>query len=124
MKLLLDSSIIIEWEKGNIDAAKIVNDADISVSVLTAYETLTGLEGADRAKTMEFFNAIGTIPFDFADATMAAEIKRRLLRSGKLVTSVDIMIAAQAKRRDFVVVTKDKHFGIIKSVIGLDVIIF
>lgn len=57
------------------------------------------------------------IPFTFADSQLAAKISRMLSKSGKGVNESDILIYAQALRKSLAIVTLDKDFDKINSIV-------
>jgi tRNA(fMet)-specific endonuclease VapC len=74
---------------------------------------LTRLE---RDTLRAFLVLYPVIVFDADDAGEAAEIHAELSRSGRQVPTLDLMIAAQARRRGMVVATNNvKHFSPVRG---------
>jgi predicted nucleic acid-binding protein len=117
MKFFLDASAIIEWEHGNPKAVdKIEKSEGVGVGSIAAYEVLVGLTRNKRSKVIEFLNRYPPEQFNVADSFTAAEITDALAKAGKMVNTLDIMIAAQAKRLNLTILAKDKDFDVISKV--------
>ncbi len=65
-------------------------------------------------KCLEFITDV--IYPDKRDFERSIEIARKLVQSGKPVGGIDIIIASMCINRNARLITKDKHFGYIKSV--------
>ena len=123
MKALLDSSAIIELLRGNLKVMEIIEEADVvTTSVLCAYEILTGemyrekREGRSILQEVtELIGELNPIPFLLDDSIKASEICSTLMVKGRMVNTTDILISAQAIRRDLTVITKDKDFKTIRK---------
>jgi tRNA(fMet)-specific endonuclease VapC len=116
LKILLDTSALIEWERGNLNAINTIeNCEEINTSSISAYETLVGLKGKKRNKTIAFFDRYPPQPFYAEDSFIATEITDALSKIGKLVNVMDILIAAQAKRLRLTILAKDKDYDVIKE---------
>ena len=123
MKALLDSSAIIELLRGNFKVMEIIEEADVvTTSVLCAYEILTGemyrekREGRSILQEVsELIGELNPIPLLLDDSIKASEICSTLMVKGRMVNTTDILISAQAIRRDLTVITKDKDFKTIRK---------
>ena len=123
MKALLDSSAIIELLRGNLKVMEIIEEADVvTTSVLCAYEILTGEMYRERREgrsilqeVTELIGELNPIPFLLDDLIKASEICSTLMVKGRMVNTTDILISAQAIRRDLTVITKDKDFKTIRK---------
>jgi len=123
MKALLDSSAIIELLRGNLKVMEIIEEADVvTTSVLCAYEILTGemyrekREGRSILQEVsELIGELNPIPLLLDDSIKASEICSTLMVKGRMVNTTDILISAQAIRRDLTVITKDKDFKTIRK---------
>ncbi|MEM0173195.1 MAG: type II toxin-antitoxin system VapC family toxin [Sulfolobaceae archaeon] len=115
MKVLLESSAIIEYLKGNKRAKEVLDNAeDFYVSSLSAYEILLGK--VDESKILDFLSAFKVLSVTLKDSVIASRIYKRLKDKGMLIgSSFDILIAAQAINRDLTLVTKDTDFLRIKG---------
>ncbi|BAB66159.1 type II toxin-antitoxin system VapC family toxin [Sulfurisphaera tokodaii] len=114
MKILLESSAIIEYLKGNKKAKEILDKAeDFYVSSLSAYEILLGK--INENKILDFLSAFKILSITLKDSLIASRIYKRLRDKGMLIGSFDILIASQAINRDLTLVTKDTDFLRIKE---------
>ncbi len=111
MKAVIDTSALIEYTRGNDGVSRLLEGSDgLNISAISAYEALAGVQGAKRAKMKEFFRQFPQIPFTSRDADAAARIHDQLKESGKMINSMDVLIAAQAAERGLVVITMDSDF--------------
>ncbi|MDE1865827.1 MAG: type II toxin-antitoxin system VapC family toxin [Candidatus Micrarchaeota archaeon] len=114
MKVLVDASAIIEWRAGNPNAIRAINESEnINISSLSQYEVLVGDESE---KVKDFFRNFPLLPFTARDSLKAVNIYRALAKKGKVINTMDILIAAQAFERGLTIVTKDGDFDRIKDV--------
>jgi hypothetical protein len=109
MKVLIESSAIIEYLKGNAKVKEIIsNSEDFYVSTLTIFEVLLG--EVEENKILDFFSAFNVIGLNKKDSVIASRIYKRLRDKGKLIGYFDILISAQAINRGLTLVTKDTDF--------------
>lgn len=109
MKVLIESSAIIEYLKGNAKVKEIIsNSEDFYVSTLTIFEVLLGK--VEENKILNFFSAFNVIGLNKKDSITASRIYKRLRDKGKLIGYFDILISAQAINRGLTLVTKDTDF--------------
>jgi hypothetical protein len=109
MKVLIESSAIIEYLKGNAKVKEIIsNSEDFYVSTLTIFEVLLGR--VEENKILDFLSAFNVIGLNKKDSIIASRIYKRLRDKGKLIGYFDILISAQAINRDLTLVTKDTDF--------------
>lgn len=109
MKVLIESSAIIEYLKGNAKVKEIVsNSEDFYVSTLTIFEVLLGK--VEENKILDFLSAFNVIGLNKKDSITASRIYKRLRDKGKLIGYFDILISAQAINRGLTLVTKDTDF--------------
>ena len=120
MVVLVDSSVIIVAERGQItleDAFGDRDDVKLAISTVTASELLhgvhrasTGLRKKRRAAFVEHVLSRWTmLPFDLEAARIHARIWADLLAAGTVLSAHDLMIAATAPSVDGVVATRDKR---------------
>lgn len=116
--MLIDSSVLIAWERDRIGLeGKLVDHAeeDFAISVITASELLRGIHrattGARRSQREAFveglFSRLPIIPFDFVAARIHARLSAELTLKGTPVGPHDLIIAATAMAKGYVVVTRD-----------------
>jgi len=109
MKVLIESSAIIEYLKGNAKVKEIIsNSEDFYVSTLTIFEVLLGK--VEEKKILDFLSAFNVIGLNKKDSIIASRIYKRLRDKGKLIGYFDVLISAQAINRDLTLVTKDTDF--------------
>jgi len=109
MKVLIESSAIIEYLKGNAKVKEIIsNSEDFYVSTLTIFEVLLG--EVEENKILDFLSAFNVIGLNKKDSVIASRIYKRLRDKGKLIGYFDILISAQAINRGLTLVTKDTDF--------------
>lgn len=84
---------------------------EFAISVVVIFELSFGiaksrLKSENRQRVADFLNGpIAVLPFDAEDAEEAGDIRAKLERAGKPIGPFDILIAAQARRRDALLVT-------------------
>jgi predicted nucleic acid-binding protein len=117
---LIDSSVLIEIERGRSDLRGLLEsrgDAGIAMAAITAAELLHGVRRlrASKRKTRAeaivetFLAAIPVVPFDLVCARAHARIGADLTRRGITIGTHDLMISATALARGFSVVTRDRR---------------
>ncbi len=120
MGALIDSSILIEAERGRLDLTRLAAQnpqETFSISALTASELLHGVYRAvrtsQRVKRMAFVEALlaamPVLPFDLAVARIHAQLWAELHRRGVIIGQMDSMIGATALAWDLTVVTCDRR---------------
>lgn len=131
MATLIDTSVLIAIERGQIDPRLLAGEDDeeeVAIAAITASELLHGvhrLRGAVARTRAERFveallAAIPVVPFDLEIARVHARLDAELSARGAAVADADLMIAATAVWLDYRVVTRDlRSFPRIK---GLDVV--
>ncbi|MDE1850836.1 MAG: type II toxin-antitoxin system VapC family toxin [Candidatus Micrarchaeota archaeon] len=113
MKLLLDTSALIELMRGNSLVAQIVEKSEsTSISPISLYEVMVGItDKAKRSKLRHAFTDFAALPFTMQDAVTSANIGLELSGKGKAVNVLDILIAAQAVAHGLTILTGDKDFN-------------
>jgi tRNA(fMet)-specific endonuclease VapC len=128
MKYLLDTCTVSDFVKGQpkvLARVKATSPNLIAVSALTRMEVEYGLAlNVERAKKLApildaFFSTIATLPFDEADARVAAALRAALKTQGQPIGAYDVLIAGTGLARGLVVVTSNA--GEFKRVSGLQV---
>lgn len=116
MSVLLDTNICIAAINGRPPAVRgrlqraIDSDERVVISSVTLFELWYGVVGSARVlenseKLELFLTTVETIPFDDEDARFAGAIRAGLRRRGTPIGPYDCLIAAQAIRHDFRLVT-------------------
>ena len=120
MGLLIDSSVLIAVERGELDARALASaagrDEPVAIAATTASELLHGvhrLGGARRVRAermvARWLDVLPVIPFDVGVARVHATLAAQHRRRGRPVGSHDLMIAATAVHMDYRVATRDRR---------------
>lgn len=130
MKLLLDSSAIIEFLRGNQKVREVMGNADsLYTSPICTYEVLVGEKynelrgiGSSYQRALGIFAKTKMLHLTSSNARSAAEITARLMLNGTKVNDLDVLIASQALSIGAVVLTTNvKHFEAIKEITDLPI---
>ena len=114
MKVLIESSAIIDYLKGNKKVEEVIlNSEELYVSYLTVYEVLLG--NVKESKVFDFLSAFKIINLTKKDVIIGSQIYKKLKDKGKLIGNFDILISAQAINRRLTLVTKDSDFLKVKE---------
>jgi tRNA(fMet)-specific endonuclease VapC len=130
MAALIDTSVLIEVERGRLSLAALMReqpDEEVAMSAVTASELLHGVhrvKGAQAARVEAFveglFDLLPVLPFDLAEARTHARLSAELASKGVSVGAHDLLMAATAIANDMRVITHDaRSFSKIK---GLEVV--
>src|SRR6266566_4568388 len=102
MGIILDSSILIAFERRRFDLERLLMDHSApAIAAVTAAELLIGVERADtperRSRRESFvqniFARVPIIPFDLAQARLFASHFAELARRGEVIGDRDLQIA-------------------------------
>lgn len=122
MGIMLDTSLLIQAERGHFDIDRFIRGREeepFGLSVITVAELLHGVHRADSSKrrlkrsayvekVIEWFPVY---PFDILTARIYADIWAYLRRKGIQIGAHDLMIGSTALALGFSVATFDKrHF--------------
>jgi predicted nucleic acid-binding protein len=128
--LLIDTSVLIEAERGRLDLDALLashGGEDVAISAVTASELLHGvhsLTGARRARAAAFveplLDLLPVVPFDLDAARVHAALSADLRSRGTAVGAHDLLIAAIAIALDYAVATRDLRSY--PRIDGLDVV--
>jgi tRNA(fMet)-specific endonuclease VapC len=114
MGIILDSSILIAFERRRFDLERLLADhSPPAIAAVTAAELLIGVERADtperRARREGFvqniFARVPIVPFDMAEARLYARHFAELARRGEVIGDRDLQIAVTALRLDYELAT-------------------
>ena len=120
MGALIDASILIVSERGQLDLDALLREhgaTEVAISAVTASELLHGVHRANserrRARREAFVEALlGSLPvvsFDLVAARAHSRLWARLASKGVGVGAHDLLIAATAVSRGMNVVTHDER---------------
>lgn len=124
MTLLLDTSAIIEYMRQNPSAVEIIDgEEDISISVMSHYEVLIGIQNKKARESAEtFFQRFPLLTVTKQDSDKAIRLYEFLKSEGKMINMVDILIAAQCDNGGMDILTRDRDFRNLQK-IGLKIIL-
>lgn len=117
MKYMLDTNICIYIIKKHpekvIKKFKTLNIGDIGISSVTFAELMYGVfkshhQQKNKIALKGFTMPLEILPFNENAATHYGEIRAELEKKGKLIGSLDMLIAAHAKSMDLILVTNNK----------------
>ena len=120
MILILDTSILIELEKGNkeiiekLDELRKTYPAPAKIAFISYFEFLYGLKDRsikNKDKSIAFLEKFDVIQTTKKTADSLIGLKRKYE-----LPLADLLIAAQTIENDGLLVTKDKDFNIIQEV--------
>jgi predicted nucleic acid-binding protein len=113
---LLDTSVLVGWEKGRVDPARLPERAAISTMTLAELHlgVLIAAEAEERAHRLATLTlverAYEPIPVSADVARRFAELVASLQAAGRRVPVIDTLIAATALVHGLVVYTQDAVF--------------
>ncbi len=127
MKYLLDTDTCIHLLRGNQTAVRQASEhspADLSISAITQYELLYGVERCPTAwkakeggKVRLFLESLAILPFTSETSAFAAKVRASLEASGHPIGPMDVLIAATGLENDLLLVTH--NLGEFQRVPGL-----
>ena len=96
------------------------NIDSLSISIISYYEIISGLQSIDANKRInefeKFCKLIDIINLDKASILASCKIYASLKKSGRLIDDIDILIAGIALSNNLVMVTDNaEHFGRIEG---------
>ena len=120
MGALIDSSILIDIERGSFDLDRLPGEAanlDIAISAVTASELLHEVHRASKSRTRSrreafverLLEAWPVLPFDLTAARIHAKLWAELASKGISIGAYDLMIGATAIANGLQLVTRDKR---------------
>lgn len=127
--IVLDTSVLIDYFKGRNKSFDFVTNSDAATTVITYHEILSGIKHK-KAKKEEafyrrFFSDIKVLDFDLKASEESSDIMARLLSLGKLVNTLDVLIAGIAITNGAdKIVSRDKDFLEISRVTGLEIEVY
>lgn len=115
-RLILDTTILVDAERGGDSLAEVIDDGDdVAVAAITVAELKVGVQLAKgrRRATRERFvaavlDAVSIEPYELDVAEAHAALLAHLRRSGTPRGAHDLIIAATARARERQVVSLDR----------------
>jgi tRNA(fMet)-specific endonuclease VapC len=129
MGIILDSSVLIAYERRRFDLEQLLTDhADPAIAAITAGELLIGVERADtperRARRQTFvdnlFAQLPIVPFELPQAQLYALHFAKLAGAGFKIGDRDLQIAVTALSLGFDLATL--NVGEFKRIDGLNLV--
>lgn len=127
-RLILDTNVLIEFERGTIDRS-ILDEDEIAIAAITVAEYRTGIELADtapraaaRARALAVItDAVDVLDYTSATATHHAQLIAHVRRSGQPRAAHDLIIAAHAAQTGRIVLSRDAQarFGDLPAVLAV-----
>lgn len=126
--IILDTSALVDYFKG-VEKTREFMDNDVTTTVITYYEILSGVKHRKARKEEQFFrrffSEIDILDFNLKAAEEASSIMGRLLSIGTPVNSVDVLIAGIAVINGAEkIVSRDINFISIGKVSDLEVLVY
>ncbi len=121
MKLLLDTSVIIDVLRGREGAVAFLQDAaarddDLWSITVVRTEVLAGMRPREKRATMALLNALRWVDVTVELADMAGALAQRYLRSHPGVDVTDYLVAAAAQELDTYPRTMNvRHFPMFRN---------
>lgn len=115
-KMLIDTSVWIEYFKNNPDVTSFVEKALLEDSVclvgIIVSELIQGIKNEkEREIIRSSIDAINFIDMKFEDWIKTGDLSYTLRKSGITMPLTDIAIAAAAIGNNLILVTRDSHFS-------------
>ena len=118
MRYLLDTNIVSYLFKANPKVTQKVVELPMSalcISAITEGELLFGLAKRPEAKRLhlvvhELLQRVDVLPWDSSAAKHYGIVRANMVREGKSISSLDLLIAVHALSVDAILVTNDKAF--------------
>jgi tRNA(fMet)-specific endonuclease VapC len=127
-RLILDTNVLIAYERGTIDRTTLDND-DLAAAAVSIAEYRVGIEladtatrAADRARALAAIaSAIDVLDYTESTAAHHARLIAHVRRSGTPRGAHDLIIAAHAAETDRMIVSHDAaaRFGDLPGVVAL-----
>lgn len=126
----LDTSFLIDLFRGRKDATRKMLEIEgtsesVTIAAPTIMEFATGLalmrSSKEREYLNEFLDSASVLPLDKTSALLAGEVNASLIKAGKKIGELDILIGAIALTHGERLLTRNtKHFSRIRGLITED----
>ncbi|MEK6968749.1 MAG: type II toxin-antitoxin system VapC family toxin [Nanoarchaeota archaeon] len=123
MELALDTSVIVELERGNQHCMNLIKKhltekSSPLVPFFSYFEFVAGMEGRPanrKAQALSFLNSMRFVPPTKRTAFHSLDLKRKYESTGEMFSIPDLMNASQAIENNLAFMTSDKQFLKIKE---------
>jgi tRNA(fMet)-specific endonuclease VapC len=129
-RLILDTNVLIAYERGTIDRAAL-DDDELAMAAVSVAEYRVGIEladtaqrAADRARALAMIaSAIDVLDYTESTAAHHARLIAHVRKVGKPRGAHDLIIAAHAVETDRVVLSRDAaaRFGDLPGIVAVQV---
>lgn len=114
MGTLIDTSVLIHWERGD-DLPSVREGTAVAISAITASELLHGVHRANSAQRRHrrerwvesILSALPVLPIDLEVSRIHARLWADLAASGSMIGSHDLLIAATALAHSLELATRN-----------------
>lgn len=119
MSLVLDTSILINLEKGDKNTIKKlkelskINDTPAVITFISYFEFLLGIKERNpknKEKALAFLNRFAILKVNRETVNILSELKYNYDKKGLTLPLADFLIASQVIENNMVLVTADKDF--------------
>ena len=113
MKLLLDTSVLIDVLRGRKDRKlllrRLIEEGhSLSTTVLNVAELYAGMRAGEEARTEEFLGGLECVALRSSAARLAGRLKSAWQKKGRTLTLADTLIAAVAIEERCVLLTDNR----------------
>jgi len=116
----LETSFLIDLLKGEKSAIEKyikIKDKSLSTTSITAFELLRASEKNKKAigemeRLLQRLNVFG---FNVGEAEEAAVVEKELMKEGKQINALDVLIAGIARKNGLILITNDKDFRKVRN---------
>jgi predicted nucleic acid-binding protein len=113
MKLLLDTSVLIDVLRGRKDRRLLLRQLigeghSLSTTVLNVAELYAGIRAGEEARTEEFLGALECLELRASAARLAGRLKGAWQKKGRTLTLSDTIVAALAIEERCVLLTDNR----------------
>ena len=120
-KIIADTSIWIEYFKGNVKMADFLEEHllnnKIHIDGIIIAELLQGIKSKKESEAVRAsIDAIPYVEITYEDWVLAGDLSNELRKKGRTVPLTDIATAAAAIHHNMFVATLDRHFETIPGV--------
>ena len=122
----LDTTFLIDFLRGNSDAARKISKTEKDEFITTAinvFEIVLGIylmKDKSEEKLMKFYELISNLevlPFDFESSIISSRIIFNLIKDGEQIDDLDGLIAGILEAKGVAtIITNDKHFSRIEGI--------
>lgn len=117
-KIMVDTSVWIEYFKNNVQIANFIErnllEDNVSLVGIIISELVQGIKNEKEREIIRInLSAVNYIDMKFEDWINVGELSNKLRKSGLVIPLSDIVIAAAAIKNDLLLVARDKHFKLV-----------